>query len=78
MAKVNLKLGYLEWLSLANLYQHRDQVSSPAKYVGLPNTIQALMSHQPPLAEWVGKSTQNQIHITAEGITLYETEMINS
>jgi hypothetical protein len=66
------RLSYLEWLALNNLYQHRDNVSSPARYVGLDATIQALIKHQPPLAQWVGKPSNHQIHITPEGVAVIE------
>jgi hypothetical protein len=68
------QLSYLEWLALANLYQHRDKASSPARYVGLQATITGLMGHKPPLAAWVGKAAQNQIHITPDGVALYEAK----
>jgi hypothetical protein len=67
------RLNYAEWLALATLYKHRDRESSPARYIGLQSTINALMRHHPPLAEWVGKSNANQVHITPEGIALYES-----
>ncbi len=65
-------LTYLEWVALSTLYQHRDRVSSPVRYVGLPATVQALITHEPPLAQWVGKRSDNQIHITVEGIAAWE------
>jgi hypothetical protein len=68
------RLAYLEWLALANLYKHRDRKSSPVRYVGLEATIAGLINHRPPLAEWIGKSSENQVHITAEGILRYEFE----
>jgi len=66
-------LTYLEWMALTTLYQHRDRASSPVRYVGLPATITALIQHRPPLAEWVGKQSDNQVHITSAGIATYET-----
>lgn len=68
------RLNYTEWQALAILYKHREKVSSPGRYVGLKNTITSLTKHQPPLAEWVGKPDKNQVHITDEGIALYETD----
>ncbi|MBK8024713.1 MAG: hypothetical protein IPK19_25640 [Chloroflexi bacterium] len=65
-------LTYLEWVALIALYQHRDRVSSPLRYIGLPATVDALAAHQPPLVQWVGKRSENQIHITAEGIATCE------
>ena len=65
-------LTYLEWVALSTLYQHQDRVSSPVRYVGLPATIRALIAHDPPLAKWVGKPSDNQVHITPEGIAAWE------
>ncbi len=64
-------LQHLEWQALLVLYRHKDKVSSPLRYVGFKNTIVALMRHQPPLAEWVGKPSDNQVHITEAGVALY-------
>lgn len=72
MANENNPLTYLEWIALTTLYRLRDRVSSPLRYVGLPNTVKALINHQPPLAEWVGASANHQVHITAAGIALME------
>lgn len=66
------RLTYLEWIALRVLYQHRDRPSSPLRYVGLPATVSALIQHQPPLAEWIGKPADQQIHITAAGIATCE------
>lgn len=66
-------LDYLQWQALVVLYRNRERVSSPLKYVGLQHTINGLTKHQPPLAEWVGKPSDNQVHITSQGITLYES-----
>lgn len=74
MEKTTKKLGYLEWIALSTLYQHRDRVSSPLSYVGLRAPVNALINHEPPLATWVGKNTENQVHITPDGITLYEQD----
>lgn len=65
-------LGYLEWQALIVLYRNRDRASSPLKYVGLKETISALVKHQPPLARWVGKPSESQVHITNDGISFYE------
>lgn len=67
-----VNLQYLEWQALVILYRQKDKVSSPLRYVGFKTTIVALMKHHPPLATWVGKSSDNQVHITAAGIALYE------
>lgn len=67
-------LTYLEWVALTTLYQHRDRASSPERYVGLATTVEALLKHQPPLAQRVGKNSDNQIHITTAGIALVEQE----
>jgi hypothetical protein len=66
-------LGYLEWQALIVLYRNRDRASSPLRYVGLKDTIAALIKHQPPLARWVGKPSESQVHITNEGIIFYES-----
>ena len=65
-------LDYLEWQALIVLYRNRDRVSSPLRYVGLKETIVSLIKHQPPLAAWVGKPSESQVHITLEGIAFYE------
>lgn len=65
-------LTYLEHVALNLLYQYRDRVSSPVRYVALPATIDALIRHQPPLAQWVGKRSDNQVHITPAGIAFCE------
>ncbi|MBL8132333.1 MAG: hypothetical protein JNL42_10795 [Anaerolineae bacterium] len=65
-------LSYLEWIALKTLYEYRDRQSSPVKYVGLPLIIKALIERQPPLAAWVGRSADNQIHITDAGIAVFE------
>ena len=66
------QLGYLEWQALVVLYRYRDKVSSPLRYVGFKATITTLLKHHPPLVQWVGKPSENQVHITNEGIALYE------
>ncbi|MBE2268722.1 MAG: hypothetical protein IAE80_10870 [Anaerolinea sp.] len=66
-------LTYLEWIALTVLYQHRDRASSPLRYVGLPATVSRLIQRQPPLAQWIGKPNDQQIHITLAGIATYET-----
>lgn len=67
-------LGYLEWVALVTLYQQRHRVSSPVRYVGLPTTVKSLIEHQPPLAEWIGNHSNNQVHITPEGVATYEKD----
>lgn len=66
-------LNYLEWQALIVLYRNRERVWSPARYVGLDPAISGLIKHQPPLAQWVGKPSEKQVHITAEGIAFYES-----
>ena len=65
-------LQYLEWQALLVLYRHRERVSSPLRFVGFKTTVASLVRHQPPLAEWVGKPTDQQVHITEAGIALYQ------
>ncbi len=65
-------LNYLEWLALASLYKYRGNLSSPVRYVGLAATVASLINRHPPLAQWVGKPSQNQVRITDDGILLYE------
>ncbi|MBE2184049.1 MAG: hypothetical protein IAE89_11530 [Anaerolineae bacterium] len=72
MTVTKTKLSYLEWIALADLYKGREKPSSPARYVGLPATIASLIKRQPPLAAWVGKASENLVHITPEGIAFYE------
>jgi hypothetical protein len=69
----NSGLGYLEWQALVILYRNRDRTSSPLRYVGLKETISSLIKHQPPLAQWIGKPSESQVHITHEGILFYES-----
>ena len=66
-------LDYLEWQALVILYRNKERTSSPLRYVGLKNAITGLIKHQPPLAAWVGKPSENMVHITTDGIALYET-----
>ncbi|HVU10128.1 MAG TPA: hypothetical protein VHD90_02575 [Phototrophicaceae bacterium] len=68
------QLGYLEWQALLILYRNRDRASSPLRYVGLPSTVTSLIKHRPPLAQWVGKPSEQLIHITSAGISLYEVD----
>ena len=68
----SIHLGYLEWQALVVLYRNRDRESSPVRYVGLEATIKTLIKHHPPLVAWVGKPSDHQVHITTEGIALYE------
>ena len=65
-------LPHLEWQALLVLYRHKDRVSSPLRLVGFKTTISALTRHNPPLAEWVGKPSDEQVHITADGLVLYQ------
>lgn len=65
-------LSYIEWVALSVLYQHRDRPSSPVRYVGLLATVKRLIEHKPPLAAWIGKPADNQIHITTAGIAAYQ------
>ncbi len=65
-------LPYLEWQALLVLYRHRDRESSPLRHVGFKTNVSALVRHEPPLAEWIGKPTDNQVHITEAGIALYK------
>jgi hypothetical protein len=69
-----VRLNYSEWQALAVLYKHRDRVSSPLRYVGLKPAIVALTKHDPPLAQWVGKASKEQVHITIEGVAYYESD----
>jgi len=64
-------LQNLEWQALLVLYRHRERASSPLRFVGFKTTVSSLVRHQPPLAEWVGKPTDNQVHITDAGLALY-------
>ena len=66
-------INYLEWQALVILYRNRERKSSPVRYVGLDATILGLIKHHPPLAEWVGKPADHQVHITSAGIALCET-----
>lgn len=72
MTKDAKPLTYLEHVALKLLYQYRDRASSPVRYVALPATIDALIKRQPPLAQWVGKRSDQQVHITAAGIAFCE------
>ncbi|MEO8391871.1 MAG: hypothetical protein ABI700_02665 [Chloroflexota bacterium] len=65
-------LQYLEWQALLVLYRHRERVSTPLRFVGFKTTVASLTRHQPPLAEWIGKPTDNQVHITEAGMALYK------
>ena len=69
----NTEISYLEWQALVVLYRNRERTSSPVRYVGLKETITRLLKHHPPLVEWVGKPSENQVHITSEGVSLYES-----
>ena len=65
-------LPHLEWQALLVLYRHRDKTSSPLRFVGFKTTITALARHDPPLVQWVGKPSDNQVHITEAGLALYQ------
>jgi hypothetical protein len=67
-----INLPHLEWQALLVLYRHKDRVSSPLRLVGFKTTIAALARHTPPLAVWVGKPSDEQVHITEDGIALYQ------
>lgn len=69
----NTHLDYLQWQALIVLYRNRDRTSSPLRYVGLPRTVDSLIKHHPPFAAWVGKPSENQVHITTEGVDYYES-----
>lgn len=69
----DIHLDYLQWQALIVLYRNRDRTSSPLRYVGLQRTVSSLIKHQPPFAEWVGKPSENQVHITTEGVAYYES-----
>jgi hypothetical protein len=73
-AKKEDRLNYSEWQALAILYKHREKESSPLRYVALKPAITALTKHEPPLAQWVGKASNNQVHITDAGIAYYESD----
>jgi hypothetical protein len=66
-------LDYLQWQALVILYRNRERASSPVRYVGLATTVTNLIKHHPPLAQWVGSPSNNQVHITPAGIALYES-----
>ena len=69
----NPPLDYLQWQALVVLYRNRERPSSPLQYVGLKNAVMGLIKRNPPLAEWVGKPSENQVHITSEGVAFYES-----
>ena len=64
-------LQHLEWQALLVLYRQKDKAFSPLRIVGFKTTVNALVKHQPALAVWVGKPSDNQVHITDAGIALY-------
>src|SRR5215211_8013363 len=66
-------INYLQWQALVILYRNRERKSSPVRYVGLDATILGLIKHHPPLAAWVGKPADHQVHITSAGIARCET-----
>jgi hypothetical protein len=68
-----VRLEYLEWQALLILYRYKERTSSPLHYVGLKTTLEALMRHKPPLAQWVGKPAENQVHISEAGVAFYES-----
>ncbi len=69
----NFRLAHLEWQALLVLYRHREREASPLRLVGNRSALLGLMRHEPPLAAWVGHPTHNQVHITTEGLTYYQT-----
>ncbi len=69
----NAPINYLEWQALVILYRNRERASSPVRYVGLQDTVTGLIKRHPPLVQWVGKPSEHQVHITSEGISLYES-----
>jgi hypothetical protein len=61
------------------LYRHRDRTSSPLRLVGNKPAVMGLIRHSPPLAAWVGSPTNNEVHITNEGLAYYQTsQALNS
>ncbi len=67
-----LYLPHLEWQALLVLYRQKDKESSQLRSVGFKTTAAALTRHEPPLAEWVGKPSNNELHITEAGIEFYK------
>ena len=67
-----LYLPHLEWQALLVLYRQKDKESSLLRSVGFKTTAAALTRHEPPLAEWVGKPSNNELHITEAGIEFYQ------
>ena len=74
MMSEKTQLGYLEWQALLILYRNRERTSSPLRYVGLPSTVTGLINHRPPFAQWVGKPSEQLVHITRDGISFYEVD----
>jgi hypothetical protein len=67
-----IRLGHLEWQALLVLYRHRERESSPLRLVGFKAALMGLIRHQPPLAQWIGKPADQQVHITEAGIVFYQ------
>jgi len=72
MSETMVRLAHLEWQALLVLYRHREKASVPLRYVGFKTTVSALIRHEPPLAQWVGKPTDNQVQITEAGLDFYK------
>jgi hypothetical protein len=68
---VSSRLLHLEWQALLILYSHREREYSPMRLVGYKAAISGLMRHDPPLARWVGKASEERVHITDAGIARY-------
>lgn len=68
----NGRLRHLEWQALMILYSHRERESSPMRLVGYKPALTGLMRYDPPLARWVGKASDQLVHITDAGIARYE------
>lgn len=69
---VNSRLQHLEWQALMVLYSHREREYSPMRLVGYKPALTGLIRHDPPLARWVGKASEERVHITDAGIARYE------
>ena len=68
------RLAHLEWQALIVLYRHRNDESTPLRFVGFKPAVSRLVRHQPPLAQWVGSPNENLLRITEEGIERYKVE----
>ncbi len=69
---LNSRLAHLEWQALLVLYSHRERESTPLRLVGFKPALSGLIRHDPPLARWVGKASDEKVHITDEGIERYK------